>query len=92
MGLSSKLESVYICNCNTLFAGRKQWDLQRLPSLSSFSFSSCDLVESFSEEDMLLPSALTSLKISSLPDLISLNYEGLQHLTSLRKFKIYWLP
>jgi hypothetical protein len=85
MGLSSKLESVDICKCNTLFAGRKQWDLQRLPSLSSFCFSGCEEVESFPEEDMLLPSTLTSLQISNLPHLKSLDVEGLQHLTSLRK-------
>nr|XP_034898908.1 putative disease resistance RPP13-like protein 1 [Populus alba] len=92
MGLSSKLESVYIRKCNTLFAGRKQWDLQRLPSLSSFSFSGCEEVESFPEEDMLLPSTLTSLQISFLPHLKSLDVEGLQHLTSLRKFRIIRCP
>ena len=92
MGLSSKLESVYIRKCNTLFAGRKQWDLQRLPSLSSFSFSGCEEVESFPEEDMLLPSTLTSLQISDLPHLKSLDVEGLQHLTSLRKFTINRCP
>ncbi|CAK7338756.1 unnamed protein product [Dovyalis caffra] len=88
MQLSSKLESVVICNCNKLFAGRKQWDLQRLPSLTSFSFDGFEEVESFPDEDLFLPSTLTSLTINCLPNLKFLNYKKLQILTSLGKFTI----
>jgi hypothetical protein len=41
---------------------------------------------------MLLPSSLTSLKIDSLKHLKSLDYKGLQHLTSLRALTISNCP
>jgi len=47
-----------ICNCNKLIAGRMQWGLQTLPSLSHFGIGWDENVESFPEE-MLLPSSLT---------------------------------
>ncbi|KAJ6735331.1 hypothetical protein OIU79_002404 [Salix purpurea] len=88
VGSSSKLESLKIQGCHKLLAGRKQWNLQRFPSLSRFCFGACEEVESFPEEGMLLPSTLTSLGIRNLRKLKSLDCKGLQHLTSLRELII----
>ncbi|KAB5516857.1 hypothetical protein DKX38_027505 [Salix brachista] len=38
VGLSPKLESLKIQGCNKLLTSRKQWNLQRFPSLSRFCF------------------------------------------------------
>ncbi|XP_028118906.1 putative disease resistance protein At3g14460 [Camellia sinensis] len=82
-GLPSSLDSLEIENCSKLTARRREWDLQRLPSLRHFrlagehvrnwgqSFPE-DGVESFPEEG-LLPSTLMSLRIEHLPNLKSLN-------------------
>jgi hypothetical protein len=88
LSLSSKLESLKIQGCKKLLAGRKQWNLQRFPSLSRFCFGACEEVKSFPEEGMLLPSTLTSLGIHNLPNLKSLDCKRLQHLTSLRELII----
>jgi len=90
-GFPSTLLSLEICRCNKLIAGRMQWGLQTLPSLSRFAIGFDENVESFPEE-MLLPSSLTSLKIYSLEHLKSLDYKGLQHLTSLRELTISNCP
>uniref|UniRef100_A0A3N7ESF1 Uncharacterized protein n=1 Tax=Populus trichocarpa TaxID=3694 RepID=A0A3N7ESF1_POPTR len=90
-GFPSTLHSLEICRCNKLIAGRMQWGLQTLPSLSRFAIGFDENVESFPEE-MLLPSSLTSLKIYSLEHLKSLDYKGLQHLTSLRELTISNCP
>ncbi|KAG6781663.1 hypothetical protein POTOM_014574 [Populus tomentosa] len=81
-GFPSTLQSLEIRNCNKLIAGRMQWGLQTLPSLSHFKISWDENVESFPEE-MLLPSSLTSLTIYGLEHQKYLDYKGLQHLTSL---------
>ncbi|KAG6742246.1 hypothetical protein POTOM_055536 [Populus tomentosa] len=86
--LSSKLESLKIQGCQKLLAGRKQWNLQRFPSLSRFCFGACEEVKSFPEEGMLLPRTVTSLGIHNLPNLKSLDCKGLRHLTSLRELII----
>jgi hypothetical protein len=65
--------------------------LQSLPSLSKFTVGVDESVESFPEE-MLLPSTLASLEIWSLKTLKSLNYSGLQHLTSLGQLTITDCP
>jgi hypothetical protein len=90
-GFPSTLQSLEIWNCHKLIAGRMQWGLQTLPSLSHFTIGDDENVESFPEE-MLLPSSLTSLNISYLQHLKSLDYKGLQHLTSLRELKISYCP
>jgi Leucine-rich repeat (LRR) protein len=90
-GFPSTLQSLDIFNCNKLFAGRMQWGLQTLPSLSYFTIGGHENVESFPEE-MLLPSSLTSLHIDSLQHLKSLDYKGLQHLTSLTSLTINHCP
>ncbi|KAJ6944462.1 disease resistance RPP13-like protein 1 [Populus alba x Populus x berolinensis] len=90
-GFPSTLQSLEICRCNKLIAGRMQWGLQTFPSLSRFAIGLDENVESFPEE-MLLPSSLTSLKIYSLQHLKSLDYKGLQHLSSLRELTISNCP
>ncbi|KAJ7005060.1 putative disease resistance RPP13-like protein 1 [Populus alba] len=90
-GFPSALQSLRISNCNKLIAGRMQWGLQTLPSLSEFTIDRDENVESFPEE-MLLPSSLTSLNIWNLKHLKSLDYKGLQHLTSLRELTISRCP
>ncbi|KAJ6397333.1 hypothetical protein OIU77_018363 [Salix suchowensis] len=90
-GLPSKLKSLYIEDCSKLIAARMQWSLQSLPSLSKFNVGVDENVESFPEE-MLLPSTLASLEIWSLKTLKSLNYSGLQHLTSLEQLTITDCP
>ncbi|CAK7336534.1 unnamed protein product [Dovyalis caffra] len=87
-GLPSKLKSLCINCCSKLIDSRMLWDLQSLPSLSTFSIEDYEDMESFPEEAVLLPSTLTSLAIRSLWNLKSLNYKGFQHLTSLRELKI----
>ncbi|KDP40505.1 hypothetical protein JCGZ_24504 [Jatropha curcas] len=90
-GLPSKLQSLFIGRCKKLIDGRWQWDLQKLPSLSVFSISFYNNMESFPEET-LLPLSLTHLTISSLENLKSLNYKELQHLTSLTELDIHSCP
>jgi len=90
-GFPSTLQSLWIWNCNKLIAGRMQWGLQTLPSLSHFEIGMDENVESFPEE-MLLPSSLTSLTIYSLEHLKYLDYKGLQHLTSLTELAIFRCP
>ncbi|KAI7985761.1 putative disease resistance protein [Camellia lanceoleosa] len=98
-GLPSSLHSLEIRNCSKLTARRREWDLQRLPSLRHFrlvgeywrQFFPEDGVESFPEEG-LLPSTLMSLSIENLPNLKSLNNRGLQFLGSLKYMKIEKCP
>ncbi|KAG6783363.1 hypothetical protein POTOM_012810 [Populus tomentosa] len=90
-GFPPTLQSLWISNCNKLIAGRMQWGLQTLPSLSDFIIGSHENIESFPEE-MLLPSSLTILSILGLEHLKSLDYKGLQHLTSLEILQIYFCP
>ncbi|CAL5361710.1 unnamed protein product [Camellia sinensis] len=98
-GLPSSLHSLEIRNCGKLTARRREWDLQRLPSLRHFrlvgeywrQFCPEDGVESFPEEG-LLPSTLMSLSIENLPNLKSLNNRGLQLLGSLKYMKIEKCP
>ncbi|KAF5932693.1 hypothetical protein HYC85_028864 [Camellia sinensis] len=98
-GLPSSLHSLEIRNCGKLTARRREWDLQRLPSLRHFrlvgeywrQFFPEDGVESFPEEG-LLPSTLMSLSIENLPNLKSLNNRGLQLLGSLKYMKIEKCP
>nr|POE77084.1 putative disease resistance rpp13-like protein 1 [Quercus suber] len=87
-GLPSSLESLLICECDTLFSRRMQWGLQDLRSLRSFTIiDECNKLASF-PEDALLPPNLTDLYIT-LSNLKSLNGKGFQHLTSLKHLKIW---
>ncbi|KAJ4848840.1 hypothetical protein Tsubulata_037990 [Turnera subulata] len=86
-GLPSSLKTLVIMGCNKLIAGRMHWNLQTLPSLSSFCIGNSYDVESFPEKT-LLPSSLTSLTIYGLPNLKSLHYKGFQDLSFLKELKI----
>ncbi|KAJ6298269.1 hypothetical protein OIU76_019419 [Salix suchowensis] len=90
-GLPAKLQSLQIRNCRKLIAGRMEWNLQALQCLSHFSFGEYEDIESFPEKT-LLPTTLTTLGISDLQNLKSLDYEGLQHLTSLTQMRISHCP
>ncbi|KAG5531060.1 hypothetical protein RHGRI_025875 [Rhododendron griersonianum] len=78
-GLPSKLRFLFITNCKKLVGGRRDWGLQK-PE---------DVVESFPDESLLLPSTLTYLFIATMPNLKSLNSRGLQLLGSLKHMEIY---
>ncbi|XP_059653642.1 putative disease resistance RPP13-like protein 1 isoform X2 [Cornus florida] len=93
-GLPSNLRALWISNCEKLMKGRMGWGLQTLPSLGFFIIDGAyeeEVLESFPEE-WLLPTTLTELCIGFLPNLKSLNYKGLQHLTSLRGLFIQNCP
>ncbi|KAF2305289.1 hypothetical protein GH714_003485 [Hevea brasiliensis] len=90
-GLPSKLQLLWIHHCNKLFDSRLRWDLPRLPSLSEFLIGTIEEVESFPEE-ILLPSTVTSLTISSYKYLKYLDSKGLQCLISLRELTIKNCP
>ncbi|XP_007034356.2 PREDICTED: putative disease resistance RPP13-like protein 1 [Theobroma cacao] len=90
-GLPSKLKFLRIDACDELIARRMEWGLQRLPSLMSFNISTNADIESFPDET-LLPSSLTSLSISILPNVKFLDYKGLQNLTSLRQLEMWYCP
>ncbi|KAF7824620.1 putative disease resistance RPP13-like protein 1 [Senna tora] len=87
-GLPSSLQSLGIYHCDKLFVNRKNWNLQLLPSLESFSIrGKCKDGESFPEEG-LLPSTLTSFYIRKLENLKYLNEKGFKNLTSLKTLGI----
>ncbi|CAL5384403.1 unnamed protein product [Camellia sinensis] len=92
--LPSSLHSLQIRNCAKLVARRREWGLQKLPSLTRLSIAGEyveDVLESFPEEG-LLPSTLVWLEISDLSNLKSLNNRGLQHLGSLKYMRIAECP
>ncbi|KAH7858875.1 hypothetical protein Vadar_028959 [Vaccinium darrowii] len=91
-GLPSKLSHLLISNCKKLAGGRRDWGLQRLPSLTHFALSGeSEDVESFPEEG-LLPSTLRWLYFGNMPNLKSLNRRGLQILGSLKRMQIWDCP
>ncbi|XP_058225821.1 putative disease resistance protein At3g14460 [Rhododendron vialii] len=92
-GLPSKLGHLKIWNCKKLVGGRREWGLQTLPSLTSFSLwgESEDVLESF-PEDGLLPPTLTFLHFGDLQNLKSLNKRGLQLLGSLECMCFFICP
>jgi leucine-rich repeat protein SHOC2 len=68
-----------------------EWNLQALQCLSHFSFGEYEDIESFPEKT-LLPTTLIIVGIWDLQNLKSLDYEGLQHLTSLTQMRISHCP
>ncbi|KAJ8774933.1 hypothetical protein K2173_019937 [Erythroxylum novogranatense] len=90
-GLPLKLHRLEIVGCTELIDGRNKWNFDRLPSLLYFKIGGCEHAECFPEES-LLPPTLTSLKIRSFPNLKSLEYKGIQHLTSLQCLSIISCP
>ncbi|RVW30526.1 putative disease resistance RPP13-like protein 1 [Vitis vinifera] len=90
-GLPSNLTSLLVINCEK-FRSQMELGLQGLTSLRHFSIlSECEDLELFPKE-CLLPSTLTSLHISHLPNLKSLDSKGLQLLTTLQKLEISDCP
>ncbi|KAJ4835260.1 hypothetical protein Tsubulata_019646 [Turnera subulata] len=87
-GFPSNLKELHIWGCDKLVANRNNWGLGALPSLLSLRLESCKGVESFPEE-RLLPSSLNSLQLLYLRQLKSLDYKGLQHLSSLTELKLW---
>ncbi|GFY89050.1 NB-ARC domain-containing disease resistance protein [Actinidia rufa] len=88
-GLPSNLLELRIYNCKKLVDRRREWGLQRLPSLRDFELRGDeDVGDSFPEEG-LLPSTLTILTIANLSNLKSLNKRGFQFLCSLKSLIIF---
>ncbi|KAK1552115.1 hypothetical protein Q3G72_010576 [Acer saccharum] len=86
-GLPSSLNLLRISSCHKL-TPCLQWGLHQLNKFIRFEIEGgCRDLESFPEQN-LLPRNLNSLQISGFPNLKVLNYEGLQHLTSLQTLKI----
>ena len=88
--LPTNLSSLEILNCKKLVAYRMEWGLRTLPFLIKLSIRGHEeeRLESFPEE-WFLPSSLISLTIEGFPNLKSLDYKGLQHLTSLETTEIW---
>lgn len=84
-----EIESFPNGGCDQLVARRLDWNIQCLSSLVNFSVEGrCEDVVSFPEEG-LLPPSLTQLEIKGFSNLENLNWEGIQHLTSLKKLQIF---
>ncbi|CAL5380513.1 unnamed protein product [Camellia sinensis] len=96
-GLPSNLRLLGIGGCKKLVDCRREWGLQRLPCLTEFTFGGSkyeeedDVLESFLEEG-LLPPTLTSLSITNLQNLKSINYQSFQHLTCLKELRLFHCP
>ncbi|BBH05177.1 NB-ARC domain-containing disease resistance protein [Prunus dulcis] len=92
-GLPSKLKSLRIESCRKLIANRMQWALGRLTSLRDLrvDFNECGEVDSFPEEG-LLPTTLSSLSISTLLSLKTMDGNGLTNLICLEYLAIRRCP
>ncbi|CAI0386801.1 unnamed protein product [Linum tenue] len=91
-GLPSKLQSLEIYDCSKLIAWRRNWKLQSLPALLHLYIGSDIAMESFPHDEAMLPPTLTSLEISDLQNLKSLDTRCFRHLTSLERLKIKNCP
>ncbi|KAK9938856.1 hypothetical protein M0R45_015573 [Rubus argutus] len=92
-GLPSRLKSLRIESCKKLIGNRMRWGIQRLASLEHLlvNFGDCEEVCSFPEEG-LLPATLTSLSISTLSSLKTMEAKGFRHLRSLQSLAIRRCP
>ncbi|KAK5833053.1 hypothetical protein PVK06_016864 [Gossypium arboreum] len=94
-GLPSKLKKFTISRSDKLIESlirKREWSLHKLPSLTSFYISHSEAEMECFPDEHLLPSSLTSIEISDLRNLKSLEYKGFQHLTSLCKLSIFSCP
>ncbi|EOY17582.1 NBS type disease resistance protein, putative [Theobroma cacao] len=85
-GLPFNLKCLNIYNCNKLIAGQMGWGLHKLRCLTYFAMNGGDM--EFFPDEQLLPSTITHLRIDGLPNLKTLDYKGLQHLTSIRRLEV----
>ncbi|KAG6632573.1 putative disease resistance protein At3g14460 [Carya illinoinensis] len=91
-GLPSKLGYIGIIDCDKLFASRRGWGLQNLPSIQHIRIGgNYKDVDSFPEAG-LLPTSVVSLSIHKFPIMKSLDYKTLRHLTSLDELAINSCP
>ncbi|GMP41872.1 hypothetical protein CsSME_00011819 [Camellia sinensis var. sinensis] len=94
-GLPSNLRRLEISGCKKLVDCRREWGLQRLPSLTEFVFGGGKYEEEDEEsflEEAPLPPTLTSLGINNLQNLKSINHQSFQHLTCLKELRIFLCP
>ncbi|TYH19094.1 hypothetical protein ES288_A05G325500v1 [Gossypium darwinii] len=94
-GLPSKLKEIGISRSDKLIDSlirKREWSLHALLSLTFLEICGSKVEMECFPDEHLLPSSLTSLRISSLPNLKSLEYKGFQHLTSLSYLSIYNCP
>ncbi|XP_060667632.1 putative disease resistance RPP13-like protein 1 isoform X1 [Ziziphus jujuba] len=89
-GWPSNLKSLKISNCSKLFVRSNitQCNLGLLASLTSLHIGHINEVDTFPEKEGQLPTSLTSLDLSVIPNLKSLHGKAFQQLTSLRKMSI----
>ncbi|CDP21921.1 unnamed protein product, partial [Coffea canephora] len=88
-GLPTSLQTLRITFCEKLLTSPREWDLMRLPCLRSLIVDVMDeAIESFPNEDWLLPCSLEDLQLFLGENIKTLNYSGLQHLTSLQSLGI----
>ncbi|KAJ4846009.1 hypothetical protein Tsubulata_019554, partial [Turnera subulata] len=91
--LSLPLQRLATGGCNKLMTtGRLRWGLHELPSLSTLQLRDAQDVESFPGKKILLPSSLTDIEIYNLPNLKSLDCEGLKHLASIQTLEFWMCP
>ncbi|KAK8643346.1 hypothetical protein V6N13_012649 [Hibiscus sabdariffa] len=94
-GLPSKLKYISILGSDKIIAcliRKRERCLQALHSLTYFELSESELEMKHFPDEHMLPSSLTSLTISDVPNLKCLNFKSFQHLTSLQRLYIYHCP
>ncbi|PHT59794.1 hypothetical protein CQW23_02157 [Capsicum baccatum] len=89
-GLPSSLQILYMIGREKLMTNQKGWGLQTLTRLRYCRIQNSD-VESF-PNDSIFPPSLEILTLGNHPNLWTLNYKGLQNLTSLRHLTIWNCP
>ena len=89
-----KLELAGVNICKQVF----EWGLHRLMSLTFLYIDGRSLWKSFPSEEedgkmmMTLPTSLTTLRISNLPNIVFLSSKGFQNLSALQELWIYSCP
>ncbi|XP_027158920.1 putative disease resistance RPP13-like protein 1 [Coffea eugenioides] len=88
-GLPTSLQGLGITVCGKLLTSPREWGLMRLPCLRILCVHIMDeAIESFPNEDWLLPCTLEDLTLEVGENIKTLNYSGFQHLTSLQNLRI----
>ncbi|PON63967.1 NB-ARC domain containing protein [Parasponia andersonii] len=90
-GLYSNLDTITISSCKKLFVNHSSWNMQRFTSIRSLHINNISegVLDSFPDEG-LLPTSLTSLSISDIANLRTLNGKGFQQLNVLEELSISW--